>query len=260
MAQQDIASLGPVQGPAVTVHCPLRDSLRRVLLWFVLFGLLLRPPNRNRQAWSLVLALTVVSLSLHAAESYVNAHIIFYLHRHICTIICESLEALAAALAVLWAVSDLIALRNRLLRFLLVYLIVFEAGAIALFANAPVALSAGTWIAVFGFFLFVFMVGHAILQTPLRWLAGRRRLAWSTALSLLLGAGPVLAFAIVGSILNRSLQLQSTIEYFRLAVTLSEALLGPYVVLFWFLLLALLIPLYRERLARSFGYPTEPRA
>jgi hypothetical protein len=48
--------------------------------------------------------------------------------------------------------------------------------------------------------------------------------------------------------------LQSTVEYFRLAVTLSEAVLGPYFVLFWFLLLALLVPLYRERLARSLGY------
>jgi hypothetical protein len=79
-------------------------------------------------------------------------------------------------------------------------------------------------------------------------------LGWRAALSLLLGAGPIVAWAVVGSILNRSLQLQSTVEYFRLAVTLSEAVLGPYFVLFWFLLLALLVPLYRERLARSLGY------
>jgi len=226
-----------------------------VLLWFVLFGLLLRKPNRTRQAWALVLALAAVSLFLHAAQSYVNAYVVFYLHRHICTIICELLQALAAALAVLLAMSDLISIRNRFLRFLLVFLILFEAGAVAIFANAPVVLTAAVWIAVYGFFLFVFLIGHAILHTLLRWLIGRRQFAWSVALSLLLGAGPILAFAIVGSILNRSLQLQSTIEYFRLAVTLSQAILGPYFILFWFLLLALLAPLYRERLARSFGYP-----
>ena len=275
MAQQDIGALGSAQGPAVTTYCPLRDSLRRVLLWLVLFGLLLRKPNRTRQAWTLLPALALVSLFLYAAETYINAHIIFYLHRHICTIICESLQAFAAALAVLLAISDLIAVRRRLLRFLLVFLILFEAGAVALFANAPVVLSAGMGIALYGFFLIVFMIGHALLHALLR-VGGHvvRRcsscpdghttnlLAWSTTLSLLLGVGPVLAFALVGSILSRSPQLQSTIEYFRLVVTLSEALLGPYFVFFWFLLLALRIPLYRERLARSFGYavPAEPKA
>ena len=267
MAEQDIASLGPVQGPAVTVYCPIGDSLRRVLLWFVLFGLLLRKPNRTRQAWTLLLALGALSLLLHAAESYINAHIVFYLHRHICTVICELLQSLAVAMAVLLAVSDLITLRNRPLRFLLVFLVLFAAGAAAILPNAPVVLGAGTWIAVFGFFLLVFLVGHAILHTLLRVGsdAVRRffpcpdghttnRLAWSTAISLLLGAGPVVAFAVIGSILNRSLQLQSTIEYFRLAVTLSQAILGPYFVLFWFLLLGLLVPLYRQRLAQSFGY------
>lgn len=260
MAQQDIGSLGPAQGPPVPAYCPLKDALRRMLLWFLLLGLLLRKPNRNRQAWSIMLVLVAVSLFLHAAESYINAYIIFYLHRHICTVICESLQALAVAMAVLLAGSDLIALGNRLLRFVLVFLILFEAGAVAIFANASVVLSAGLWIAVFGFFLLVFLIGHAIFQTLLRRLVKRRRLGWSVALSLLLGAGPVLAFAVVGSILNRSVQLQSTIEYFRLAVTLSQALLGPYFVFFWFLLLALLVPLYRERLARSFGYPMEQPA
>ncbi|MBM4028420.1 MAG: hypothetical protein FJ280_23950 [Planctomycetes bacterium] len=255
MARQDLGSLGPVQGPPITIHCPMKDSLRRVLLWFVLLALLLRKPNRNRQAWSLLLALGVLSVLLHAAEGYINAHIVFYLHRHVCTIICELLQALAMALAVLLAMADLIALRNRLLRFLLVFLILFEAGAAALFPNAPVVLTPGMWIALFGFFLLVFLVGHAVLQTLLRRLAGRRQLAWSAALSLLLGAGPLVAFAVLGAVLSRSLQLQSTMEYFRLAVTLSQALLGPYFVLFWFLLLALRVPLYRERLARCFGYP-----
>jgi len=299
VAQQDLGKLGPAQGPAVPAYCPLGDALRRVVLWFILLALLLlRKPNRTRQAWAIVPAWAAAALLLHAAEGYVNAHVTFYLHRHICTIICESLQALAGAIAVLLAMSDLLAVRRRIWRFLLVFLILFEAGALALGANAPVALSTGMWIAVFGFFLFVFLVGHAVLRgllglgvgalgragAGLRALRNKsgpvpaagppagelpaldaslpapakrpdRLLTWSAALSLLLGAGPVAAFAVVGAILNRSLQLQSTMEYFRLAVTLSQALLGPYFVLFWFLLLARLVPLYRDRLARSFGYP-----
>ena len=254
MAEQDIGSLGPVQGPAVAAYCPISDSLRRVFLWFLLFVLLLRRSNRTPQAWTLVLALGALSLILHAAECHINAHVTFYLHRHICTMICELLQSLAGAITVLLAVSDRITLRNRPLRFLLVFLILFAAGAAAILPNAPVVASAGVWVAVFGFFLFVFMIGHAILQVLLRWLVGRHRLAWSTGISLLLGASPILAFALVGSILNRSIQLQSTTESFRFAVTLSQAILGPYFVFFWFLLLALLVPLYRQRLAQSFGY------
>ncbi len=254
LAQQDIGALGPAQGPAVTVHCPIKESLRRVFLWFVLLALLLRKPNRNRQAWSLAIVLAVVSLLLHVADSYINSHIIFYLHRHICTIICESLQALAAALAVLLAMSDLISLRHPLLRFLLIFLALFETGAVAIFVNASAVLSTGLWITAFGLFLLVFLIGHAVLQALLRRLV-RRPLGWSTAISFFLGAGPVLAFALVDSTLNRSPQFQNTAEYFRLAITLSEAILGAYFVFFWFLSLALLVPLYRERLARCFGYP-----
>jgi hypothetical protein len=259
VAEQDIGSLGPARGPAVPAYCPIGDSLRRVFLWLVLFALLLRKPNRTRQAWTLVLALGAISLILHAAESHINAHVIFYLHRHICTIICELLQSLAVAIAVLLAVSDRITLCNRPLRFLVVFLILFAAGAAAILPNASVVAGASVWVAVVGFVLFVFLIGHAILQALLRWLVSRRRLAWSTGISLLLGASPILAFAVVGSFLNRSLQLQSTIESFRFAVTLSQAILGPYFVLFWFLLLGLLVPLHRQRLAQCFGYevPTD---
>jgi hypothetical protein len=81
-------------------------------------------------------------------------------------------------------------------------------------------------------------------------------LARSTGASLLLGIAPLIALAIGGSILTRSNPLLSTIEVFRAVILLSHALLGPYFVLFWFLLLGLLVPLYRQRLAPSFGYPT----
>jgi hypothetical protein len=254
VARQDIGALGPAQGSPVTADCPLADSLRGVFVWFFLFALLLRKVNRNRQAWALVLALGAISLLLHVAQSYITAHITFYLHRHICTIICELLQTLASAMAVLLALADLITLRSRLLRFGLVFLILLAAGVVAIVPNAPIVLSPAVWIAVFGFFLFVFLLGHAILRTLLKWLVGPRGLAWNAGIALLLGLAPVVAFAVIGLILNRSLQLQSTIISFRFATTVAEAVLGPYFVLFWFLLLALWVPLYRERLARAFGY------
>lgn len=79
-------------------------------------------------------------------------------------------------------------------------------------------------------------------------------LAWSDGISLLLGIAPTIAFAMAGAILSRSVYLLSTLEALRMVITLSHAVLGPYLVLFWFLLLALWVPLYRERLSRAFGY------
>jgi len=257
VAEHDFGSLGTPQGPPVAVDCPLRDALRSIFLWFVVLALLLRKPNRSRQAWTLLLALGAVFLILHVAESYINAHIIFYLHRHMCSLVCEMLRALAGALAVLLAMSDLITPRRRPFRFILAFLILFAAGAAAILLNAPVVANGNLWAAVFGFFLLVFLIGHAMVHTLLRWLTGPRQLAWSVGISLLLGVAPTVAFAITGSILNRSVHLQSVIISFRFAVMVSQVILTPYFVLFWFLLLALLVPLYRRRLAQSFGYPTD---
>jgi hypothetical protein len=238
-----------------------------VFLWLVLLALLLRKPNWNRQAWAIVLALGAVFLVLHAAQSYVNAHILFYVERHICSILCEMLRSLAGAIAVLLAMSDRIVLRNRVLRFLLVFLILFAAGAGAIYVNQPIIANAAVWIAVFGIFLLVFLIGHAIFRALLRVGSNAVRhlssprpparptklLAWSAGISLLLGIAPAIAFAIAGSILSRSVYLLSTLEVLRMVIALSHAVLGPYLVLFWFLLLAFWVPLYRERLARVFG-------
>jgi hypothetical protein len=263
VAKYDIGSLGPAEGSAVQIDIPVRDSFRSVFLWFVLLALLLRKPNWNRQAWAILPVLGAIFLILHVAQSYVNAHVLFYVERHICSILCEMLRSLAGAIAVLLAMSDRIVLRNRLFRFLLVFLILFAAGAGAIYANQPIIANAVVWIVVFGIFLLLFLVGHAIfralLRTVRRFSSPRPRarttnlLAWSAGISLLLGIAPAVAFAIAGSILSRSVYLLSTLEALRMVITLSHAVLGPYLVLFWFLLLALWIPLYRERLTHAFG-------
>lgn len=168
----------------------------------------------------------------------------------------------------LLAISDRILLRNRVFRFLLVFVILFAAGAGAIYVNQPIIADSAVWIAVFGVFLLLFLIGHAIfcallrvgndavrrLSSPRPDARPTNLLAWSAGISLLLGIAPALAFAIAGPILSRSVYLLSTLEALRMIITLSHAVLGPYLVLFWFLLLALWAPLYRERLARAFGY------
>jgi hypothetical protein len=237
------------------VNVPLVDSLRSVGLWFVLLGLLLfRKPNRTAHARTLLLPLMAVYLTLHIVESQTNTHVLFYIHRYICSGICELLRALTVGLAVLLAISDLITFRNRVVRFIAVFLILFFVGTFTIRLNTPVILATPIWTAMFGFVLFVFMISHAIIHTLLRWLSRRHRLAWCGGVSFMLGCAPILTMVIVEKILSRSMQLQSTWEVFRLIATLSQAVSGPYFVFFWFVLLALLSRFYRQRIALCFGY------
>jgi hypothetical protein len=256
VAKYDLGTLGPAEGQAVQVESPIWDSLRSVFLWFVLLALLFRKANWNRQAWVIVLALGVIFLLFHAVESQINTGITYYWDRDASEILFEMLRSLATALAVLLALADLIVFRNRLLRFLLAFLILFAAGAAAIALNAPIVATSKVWIAVFGVFLLLFLIGHAILRTLLGWLTGPRRLAWAAALSLLLGATPLLLSVIVALTPSRSVYSAGALMVFR-GATVAQAISGPYFVFFWFLLLALLVPLYRRRLAQCFGYPTE---
>jgi hypothetical protein len=255
VAQYDIGALGSATGPAVLVESPLLDSLRSVVLWFVLLGLLFRRPNRNRQAWALVPALGAIFLILRAVESQVNAGIGYYWDRHASEILFEMLRWLAGAMAVLFALADLIPFRSRPLRFPLVFLILFGAGAAALSVNTPIVVTSKVWIVVFGIFLLLFLLGHTIVRALLASLTGPRQLSWAARISLLLGAAPLLVCAAIGLILSRSSPYSgSALAAIFRVVNLSQAILGPYFVLSWFLLLGLLVPLYRRRLAQCFGY------
>ena len=253
-AQYDLGALGPVEGPAIPVESPIQDALRGVFLWLVLLVLLFRKPNWNRQAWAIVLALGVVFLVLHAAESLINLYVVYHADRYASAILLDMLRFLAGALAVLLAVSDGITLRHRWGRFLPVFLILFVAGAAALLLNPPIVITFEAWLLIFGVFLLLFLVGHVLLGTLLGWLTGPRRLAWTAALTLPLGAAPLLICAGLGPLLDRSIGSGAALAVFRAAAA-AQAILGPYFVLSWFLLLGLLVPFYRRRLAQAFGYP-----
>jgi hypothetical protein len=254
VAEQDLGALGPTKGPVATAYCPVNDALRSGILWVVLLALLWRRPNRVRQAWAILLPLAAIYLVLGLAESRLDVPTQYYYNRHACTMICEFLRTLAVALAVLLAIADRITLRNRVLRFLLVFAILLTAGAVAILLSAPVVATAAFWTVLFAVFLLVFLIGHAILHALLRRLSGRRELAGSIVVTLALGTVPFLAFAVISRVLSGSLQLLSTRVAYREAMIRWEAITTPYFVLFWFLLLALLVPLYRQRLARCLGY------
>ncbi len=61
----------------------------------------------------------------------------------------------------------LLVLRQRLFRFLLVFLILFAAGAAAIYVNEPIIANSAVWIVVLGVFLLLFLIGQAIFRALL---------------------------------------------------------------------------------------------
>ncbi len=119
----DLGPLGPRDGPAVRVNCPVGDSLRSVAGWFVVvLLLLLRKANRVKEAWALLVPLLVVYLVLAVAERQLNAYLIFHIHQYICSATADLLRYFALSLAILLAIADRLDIPWRPVRFVLVFL------------------------------------------------------------------------------------------------------------------------------------------
>ena len=96
MASQNIGSLGPRDGPVVRVNCPVGDSLRSVVGWFVVvLLLLLRKANRVKEAWALLVPLAVLYLALGVVERPLNAYLVFHYHQYICSALADLLRYFA---------------------------------------------------------------------------------------------------------------------------------------------------------------------
>jgi hypothetical protein len=263
VAVYDLGSLGPVEGPAVSVPCALLDSLRSVYLWFVLGGLLLlRRANRTRAAWAVVLPLLAVYAVLHVVEGIVGSHSLWCVTPFLCSLVCEMLRSLALGLAILLTVSDRVKVRSRVLRDALTFVILVSAGSAAIALNAPLSsvrsakgtlfLSPSLWSIVFGVVVLIFMIGLSLISAVLRRLTGGRALQWCARVCFALGTASILVLVGTHLLIAGSRSMSSQQSLF-LAGTLLGSFLGPYLVFFWFVLLALLSPFYRQRFAHCLG-------
>ena len=237
------------------------DSLRSVYLWFVLGGLLLlRRANRTRAAWGVILPLLAVYVLLHVVERTVNSQGVWNVTPYLCSLACEMLRSLALGLAVLLAVSDAIVFRRRVLRALMQFLIVVVTGSAAIAFNAPLSvfvrlhqstLNVFLWTLVFGVMVLVFMMGLGVISALVRRLAGGRALKWWARVCIALGAASILI--LVGTkLLIGSTQSMSSRQSLFTVGALLEPFLAPYLVFFWFVLLALLSPFYCQRFTNCF--------
>lgn len=261
MATRDLGSLGPIEGPPAVISGSLPDSLRSVYLWFVLGGLLLlRHANRTRAAWGVILPLVAVYTILHVVERTVNSHGVWSLTPYLCSLVCEMLRSLALGLAFLLAVSDAIPFRRRILRAPVKFLIVAVTGSAAVALNTPLSVSVRLqqstlnvfqWTLLFGIMALAFMIGLGVISALVRRLARGRALKWCARICFALGAASILV--LVGTkLLLGSTQLISSRQSLFWAGTLLEPFLAPYLVFFWFVLLARLSPFYRQRFSNCF--------
>ena len=254
MAAQNIGSRGPRVGEALTVQCPVTDSLRSVYLWTALILLLWRKENRTRAAWAILVPLVTVDLLLALAESQLNRFFVFHHHQYLCSTCAQLLSFFALSLAILLTAADLSRLRSRLLHFLLVYLFLFLVAVWQITPNPQPLLPMGAWVAFYGVFLFAFMLSQAVLKTLLRSLIKPARVwAWYTGFCLVFGLLPVLVLGGIEWSLDRSRQPQSSLEFYRFCIMLSAAVCLPWLVYFCFMVLARRNRFYAERFADAFG-------
>jgi len=238
------------------VHCPALDSLRGAILWLVLLGILLvRKANRTVAAWAILFPLLAIQLILSVAEGRLNAYFIFHYHQYLCSSICELMRLFALALAILLAMSERTAIRNRFLRWAVVTAILLALGSAGIGSQAWPFLGVGGWTLIYTVFVLIFMAGNAGVKAVLGRLVGRDRFdRWYEGFCLVWGIGPVLILGGIEFGLSDIRQPQGSLEALRFLITLGAAVCLPYLVLFWFVLLARFSPRYRERLGRCLGF------
>jgi hypothetical protein len=226
-----------------------------VVGWFVvILLLLLRKANRVKEAWKLLVPLGVVYLALAVAERQLNAYLIFHIHQYICSALAYLLRYLALSLAILLAIADRLDIPWRPVRFVLVFFFLLLCADVQIAINEWPFLDAGIWVRIFAVILLLFVVGHSLLHAVLRrWVKPARFRWWYGGFCLVFGLAPLLTLGAVEAHLSRAVQLSSTLEQYRVAVVLASAISLPYLLFFAFILLAVRSPLYRDRLACSFG-------
>lgn len=255
--------MGPAAGPALSVPCALSDSLRSVYLWFILGGLLLlRRANRTKAAWTIVLPLLAVYAVLHVVEGIVGSQSDWCFTPFLGGLVCEMLRSFALGLAVLLTVSDRIKVRSRVLRAALTFVILVAAGSAAIVLNAPLSsvtstrptlfLSPAQWSIVFGLGVLIFLIGLGVISAVLRWLTGRRALAWCGQVCFTLGMVSVMVLMGTKLLIDWTQLGNRQSQLYFCGGAFVETFLAPYFVFFWFVLLALWSPFYRQRFTNCF--------
>jgi hypothetical protein len=218
-------------------------------------GLLLRKPNRTLRAWAILLIpLAILGAILGLAERSLNNFFVFNLHQYLCSMTCDLLRVFALSVAVYLAISDLMTIANRLVRFLLRFLVVFFVAGISISRSGWPIGTPHIVLLVFGLLLAAMLIGHAVVAFVLRIAARGRSVGWwYTGFCVVFGLVPMLTCGIIAWRSDAVGQLHSTLEVLRISILVSAAFCLPYFALFWLAVPALFDPVYAGRWEKAFG-------
>jgi hypothetical protein len=229
---------------------PLSDAGRGAFLWLILVGLLiLCPANRTHHAWSLFLMTIGISVFIQAIEYGLSRFFIFHLHINFCSVMSEALQFLAVSLAILLCVSYWIRTRFAFIRFICLLVALVGLGCIAALLSPWTFLPGIMYPLLYCVCACIFLMGSAVVRYVIKKLISPGHyMFWYTAWCLFIGWIPILIIGTTQYVLSRSVQLQSTMELFRMLIFFCSILCIPYAIFAFFLLLAGNSKFWRERL------------
>jgi hypothetical protein len=229
---------------------PLSDAGRGAFLWLVLLGLLiLCPANRTRHAWSLFFVTVGICVFVQAIEYGLSRFFLFHLYIKFCSVMSEALQFLAVSLAILLCVSHWIRTRFAFVRFMLLLVTLVGLGCIAAWLSPWIFLPGTMYPLLYCVCACIVWMGHSVSRLAIHKLTSPKRfMLWYTGWCLFIGCVPILVLSTTQYILSRSIQLQSTMELFRMSIFFCSLLCIPYAISVCFLLLAGNSTFWRERL------------
>jgi hypothetical protein len=257
VSRQDIGGFGPKQGEPSTVQIPLSDAGRSSFLWLILVGLLiLCPANRTRYAWSLFFMTIGICVFIQAIEYGLSRFFLFHWHINFCLVMSEALQFFAVSWAILLCVSHRFRTRIAFIRFVLLLVTMVVLGSIAAWLCPWTFLPGAVYPLLYCVCVCIFWTGHAVVRYVInKLISPSRYMLWYSVWCLFIGWVPILVLSTTQYVLSRSVQLQSTMELFRMSIFFCSLLCLPYAIYACFLLLAGNSTFWRERLGHCFGLP-----
>jgi hypothetical protein len=230
------------------------------VLWLVLFlVLLIFKSNRRPQAWLILIPLLAVNLLWSVFERIIPWP------SEMLMVLEQVLVSLSVALAVLWLLGDKIGNRNRFLTFLAALFIMTVIGLVGIFSYSGVSFG---WLTLYSAIFLALTIAVTLLAFVLSSLCCRKRfgpvrfMLWLAAWSLVISLFVISLLMLIPILLSGG---QITPWYWIIYVLVTSLIFsaGVYLVLLPYMVVALRVPIFRDRLysclrLRSMHLSSEP--